>query len=407
MFENKSDMAVLKLYNPILSEATKEQWWLCDEAGTSFKNVDDFIGGIPADDDRIELLLHCDGGEVNEGWAIVDKLRATGKKITATIEGNCASMATVVLLAASERKAHPHASLLIHKPYYPAYTLADAYRADELESLAAALRADEQKMLDFYVERTRADRTELETLMGEDKFIGMERAKELGFIQTIIPAASASAKLQTSAKAAAWRQRKTITNYQNSMAKQTTKGEDKGVLRRALAVLTSALGLEAPAVLGYELNTNSGDTITIDKPEGEDPAVGDPASPDGEHEMPDGTTIVIEDGTITEIREAEEPAQDPDDDAAAALEAANARIAELEAQLEEARANARTDSDKRILNLVAIAGGEKWLAKARSEYRPAARQPSTSSAATVAGAKPMSIVQRRIAEHEAARKKNE
>ncbi len=191
------------------------------------------------------------------------------------------------------------------------------------------------------------------------------------------------------------------------MAKQTTKGEDKGVLRRALAVLTSALGLEAPAVLGYELNTNSGDTITIDKPEGEDPAVGDPASPDGEHEMPDGTTIVIEDGTITEIREAEEPAQDPDDDAAAALEAANARIAELEAQLEEARANARTDSDKRILNLVAIAGGEKWLAKARSEYRPAARQPSTSSAATVAGAKPMSIVQRRIAEHEAARKKNE
>ncbi len=89
-------MATLKLYNPILSEATKECYWFCDEAGTSFKDVDEFINGIPAGDDNIELLLHCDGGEVREGWAIVDKLRSTGKKITATIEGNCASMATVV-----------------------------------------------------------------------------------------------------------------------------------------------------------------------------------------------------------------------------------------------------------------------------------------------------------------------
>jgi ATP-dependent Clp protease protease subunit len=267
-------MATLKLYNPILSEATKECYWFCDEAGTSFKDVDEFINGIPAGDDNIELLLHCDGGEVNEGWAIVDKLRSTGKKITATIEGNCASMATVVLLAASERRAYPHASLLIHKPYYPEYTLADAYRADDLESLAASLRDDEQKMLDFYVERTGADRAELEALMNEDKFIGMERAKELGFIQTIIPAASASAGGPNSAKSAAWKQQNSITNNQNSMATKTTKSEDKSVLRKALAALAVALGLEAPQPVNYELNTESGDTITIDKPDGEDPAVG-------------------------------------------------------------------------------------------------------------------------------------
>lgn len=73
-------MATLKLYNPILSEATKECYWFCDEAGTSFKDVDEFINGIPAGDDNIELLLHCDGGEVNEGWAIVDKLRSHGQE---------------------------------------------------------------------------------------------------------------------------------------------------------------------------------------------------------------------------------------------------------------------------------------------------------------------------------------
>ena len=405
-------MATLKLYNPILSETTKECYWFLDAAGTSFKDVDEFINGIPTGDDNIELLLHCDGGEVNEGWAIVDKLRSTGKKITATIEGNCASMATVVLLAASERKAYPHASLLIHKPYYPEYTLADAYRADDLETLAASLRDDEQKMLDFYVERTGADRAELESLMGEDKFIGMERAKELGFIQMIIPAASATAGGPDSAKAAAWKQQKTITNNQNSMATKTTKGEDKSVLRKALAALAVALGLEAPQPVNYELNTESGDTITIDKPDGEDPAVGDSASPDGEHKMPDGKTIVIEDGKITEIREADDEGGDDDggdNNDSEALAAANTRIAELEAELADARKSAKTTDEKRILNLVAIAGGEAWLVKAKSDYKPAPRQSTTT--ATAGGkkntAKPMSRVQQRIAELEAAQQKTE
>lgn len=398
-------MATLKLYNPILSETTKECYWFCDEAGTSFKDVDAFVNSIPAGDDAIDLLLHCNGGEVREGWAIVDKLRSTGKKITAIIEGDCASMATVVLLAASERKAHPHASLLIHKPYYPEYTLANAYRADELEALAASLREDERKMLDFYVERTGADRAELETLMGEDKFIDMERAKELGFIQTIIPAASASAGGSKSAKAAAWQQ-KTITNNQKSMATKTTKNEDKSILRKAIAALAAAVGLDAPTAVNYELNTESGDTITIDKPDGEDPAVGDSASPDGEHKMPDGKTIVIEGGIITEIREADGEDEDPngggDDPDADALAAANTRIAELEAELAEARKNAKTTDDKRILNLVAIAGGESWLVKAKSDYKPAARQTTTSGKKTPA--QPLSRVQQRIAELEAAHK---
>ena len=142
------------------------------------------------------------------------------------------------------------------------------------------------------------------------------------------------------------------------MATKTTKSEDKSVLRKALAALAVALGLEAPQPVNYELNTESGDTITIDKPDGEDPAVGDSASPDGEHKMPDGKTIVIEDGKITEIRDAEDEGDgggdggdgsgnDPDSDA---LAAANARIAELETELADARKNAKTTDEKRILS---------------------------------------------------------
>ena len=358
--------------------------WLGSD-GVCFKDIDEFLASIAEDDDTIELRLHCEGGSVTEGWAIVDKLRASGKKITATVEGVCASMATVVLLAASERKAYPHASLLIHEPYIPEYTLADAYRAEDLQKLADSLNAETQKILDFYVERTGADRAELEALMQEDKFVDMERAKELGFISEILPALSA--RSHTAKAQAKW------NNHQNS----NNMAEKKNAIAEAWKALGEALGLSQPKAVAYELTTESGDTITIDKPEGEDPAVGDAASPDGEHKMPDGTTIVVVDGVITEIKPAEGNGNNGDNDDE--LAKANARIAELEAELanakaeaESAKAQAKTKEEMEILNLVTIAGGKDWLAQAKSEYKPAKRTASTNASGK------QSLVAQRLAE---------
>lgn len=377
-------MAVLKLYNPIMTEEDAEMMRWLGSDGVCFKDIDEFLASIAEDDDTIDLRLHCEGGSVTEGWAIVDKLRASGKKITATVEGVCASMATVVLLAASERKAYPHASLLIHEPYIPEYTLADAYRAEDLQKLADSLNSETQKILDFYVERTGADRAELEALMQEDKFVDMERAKELGFISEILPALSARSR---TAKA----QAKWNNNHQNF----NNMAENKKKIAEVFAALGEALGLSQPKAVAYTLTTESGDTITIDKPEGEDPAVGDAASPDGEHKMPDGTTIVVVDGVITEIKPAEGNGGSNDDE----LAQANARIAELEAELanakaeaESAKAQAKTKEEMEILNLVTIAGGKEWLAQAKSEYKPAKRTASTNASGK------QSLVAQRLAE---------
>lgn len=371
-------MAILKIYNPIMTEEGVEMMRWLGTDGVCFKDVDEFLASIAEDDDTIELRLHCEGGSVTEGWAIVDKLRASGKKITATVEGVCASMATVVLLAASERKAYPHASLLIHEPYIPEYTLADAYRAEDLQKMADSLNAETQKILDFYVERTGADRAELEALMGEDKFVDMERAKALGFITEILPPLSARSR---SPKAQAkW------NNHQNS----NNMAEKKNAIAEAFAALGEALGLSQPKAVAYELTTESGDTITIDKPEGEEPAEGDAATPNGEHKMPDGTTIVVVDGVITDIK----PAEEEDEE----LAQANARIAELEAELanakaeaESAKAQAKTQEEMEILNLVTIAGGKEWLAQAQSDYKPAKRSAATNS-------EKQSIVAQRLAQ---------
>lgn len=359
---------ILKVYSAIMPEEDRMcmQWMGLD--GVSFNSIDEFIASIPDDDDTIDMRINSPGGVVPEGWAIIDKLRATGKKIIATIEGDAASMAAIVLLAASERKAYKHARLLIHDAYFPEYTLAGAYRKEDLEKLAASLDEDNKRALDFMVERTGADRDTLEELMKEDKFIDMEQAKELGFIHEILEPASASTKPK------AWK--RTQTNSSTDMS-NTNK------IASAFKAIAEALGISVkmeddPAPVGYVLTAQDGTEITIDKPEGEDPAVGDAASPDGEFLMPDGTTIVVADGVITEIRDAK-PEADPepdtkDEEHQKEIEAKDAEIAALQARITELEANQMSADQKAIVAKVTKAGGVAWLDKTlKSNYKPATR----------------------------------
>ena len=360
---------ILKVYSAIMPEEDRMfmQWMGLD--GVSFNSIDEFIASIPDDDDTIDMRINSPGGVVPEGWAIIDKLRATGKKITATIEGDAASMAAIVLLAASERKAYKHARLLIHDAYFPEYTLAGAYRKEDLEKLAASLDEDNQRALDFMVERTGADRDTLAALMKEDKFIDMEQAKELGFIHEILEPASASAKPK------AWK--RSQTNSSTDMSNTNKIASAFKAFAEALGISVKMEDEQAP--VGYVLTAQDGTEINIDKPEGEDPAVGDAASPDGEFLMPDGTTIVVADGVITEIRDAE-PEADPEPDTTdeaheAEIAAKDAEIAALQARITELEANQMSDEQKAILAKVEKAGGKAWLDKAtKSNYKPEQRQ---------------------------------
>lgn len=334
-------------------------------SGVSFKSIDEFIASIPENDDTIDLRLNCDGGDCLEGWAIIDKLQATGKKIIATIEGHAASMASLILLAASERKGYKHAQLLIHKPYFPAYTLADAYRAEDLEKLTEQLKAETARALDFMVERTGADRATLEALMNEDKFVDMEKAKELGFVHEILEPLSASARR-------GWK-RTTATHKTTDMSKENKLASAFKAIAEALGLSVKMEAEEAP--VAFVLTAQDGTEINIDKPEGEDPAVGDAATPDGEFLMPDGTTIVIADGVITEIRDAEvESETEPETEEAPEESAKDAEIAALQARIAELEAAQMSDDQKDILAKVDKAGGKAWLDKTlRSGYTPAQR----------------------------------
>lgn len=376
----KYTMAVLKIYNDIQTENEKNSCkYLGVAEGVCFKDVDEFCESIPDDDNAIDVRLHCDGGSVVEGWSIYDRLRATGKEITCTVEGNAASMATIIMMAAprERRRAYKSALICVHNPWVPGYALGDTLTSSELEKAATDLKDTQEKMLNLYVGRCECDRDEMQALMDEDKYIGVERAKELGLIGEII--APASAKKQGLV-------------FNNKKSKKMAKEKDEKVevkaslLDRALA----RLGLKNIDELakGMDLSTSDGQTLTVEREEGE-PQVGDKASPDGTFVMPDGKTIIVKDGVISDIQTTSSGSEEEEE--GSELEK---RVAELESEVKElqeklensenarkqAEAMAKTQEDLRILNAVKIAGGEKALAKISSDYKPAPRKPEGANA---------------------------
>lgn len=387
-------MATLKIYNDIQSENQKAVASFFGEAqGVCFKDIDAFCDGLSAEDEDIDIRLHCDGGSVTEGWAIYDRLRATGKRITATVEGNCASMATVVLMAAPKerRRAYQSAHICVHNPWMCPWALGDAVTADDLQKYANDLRAEQSKMVDLYVERCGCDREEIQSLMDEDKYIDTERALELGIIGEIAAPLSAKKKDFSESK-------------KHSMNEKTSEMDENKVEVKASVLdrILAKLGLkslddfkEDEPMQGMDLSTADGSTLTVDREEGS-PEVGDTARPDGEHLMPDGTTIVVENGVIAEVRPKEEAPEGVDasdeqkgedvetelDDRDEEEQRLRERIAELEKEneelrqrLNEAESNAYKKDDLRILNAVKMAGGEKALAQIASTYKPEGRQP--------------------------------
>lgn len=339
----------------------------------AFSDIDQFIASVPVDDDKIDLTINCRGGMTDTALAMYDALRATGKTISAEVIGECSSSATLLLLSARAdlRKAHPNATILIHNPYISGFVEGDA---KQVGNIADSLQDVQDKFLDIYVERTGSDRETLQAIMDEGKPMSVERAKELGFISDIIPPISA----------------------QNKNPKINNKMTLKERIFLALA-----------KVFGMSLETADGKTLELEKESGE-PIVGDKVtSEDGEYLMPDGSTIVVEGGTITEIRPAKEEADeadaergeegegndtDPDNndetdsEKDAEIDRLKAEIAEKDAEidrlkkeLEDAKAQAKSDSESKILSMVETAGGIAWLKGVQSQGKVDKRDAATSN----------------------------
>lgn len=387
-------MAKLKIYNQIVNEEDKvflQDW--CGTDGICYKDIPEFLDSMEEGDNEIDIRLHCPGGDCIEGWAIYDALRNSGKTISATIEGECSSMATIILLAAPKERrfGFENARMCIHNPAVAWLDLWSDERltADEIKNLKAKLTAQEislieeqNKILNLYVERTGADREELQSLMNEDKYVDMARAAKLGFIASTLAPNTDNKKKHKSSKS-------------SKMAKEQIKIENRIV--KKLLSMAGIAKIEDVQILDQKITAADGNEFTVEREDG-DPQVGDKAYPNGTYVLEDGTTIVVADEVIESITPADNGEGEGGDGngegdgsndlkaqvdnltqqvadlteqvntltsekEALATDKANleSKVTDLEAKVAALEPEAKTDEEKAILDVVNKAGGKAWL----------------------------------------------
>ena len=271
-------MIEVKLHNPVANESRAWMyWWDGYEGVFSLEFVQSLFKNNPAEMD-FKFNIHCPGGEVQEGLAIYDCLRTSGKNIYMNIEGDCHSMAVALLLAAPKenRSANPNCTALIHKVYGCAYS----GTADELEAQAAETRMLQNKILDIYADRTDMSREELEAIMNKQIAHNASELLQWGFISKI---------------------NSYNTNYQHTnkivMNIKKLKEDAATLMNRIQSVLGGA------AATNFEFVDADGAVLFTTEGESDALEVGMTASPDGTFTIADGRTVVIEGGKIVRIDE--------------------------------------------------------------------------------------------------------
>lgn len=102
-------IATIRMYGPIDSWGG---YW-----GISTKDVSGVLDSLPDSVSQINLRINSPGGEVFEGIAILNLLRAHKAKVTAVVDGLAASAASIIAAGCDETVMSPGTQMMIHSPW--------------------------------------------------------------------------------------------------------------------------------------------------------------------------------------------------------------------------------------------------------------------------------------------------
>jgi ATP-dependent Clp endopeptidase proteolytic subunit ClpP len=161
---------------------------------------------------RVHLRINSVGGSVVEGAAIYNALRRHKGGLVVHIDALAASMASVIAMAGDETLIAGNALVMIHNPW--GMTMGDA---DELRKEADILDKLKKTLVNAYTRKTGRDAEEIARMMDEETWLDATEAVALGFADAVEDDLEAAASITPEAA------RARFDNFQNSMARKTTK----------------------------------------------------------------------------------------------------------------------------------------------------------------------------------------
>lgn len=161
-----------------------------DEIGSWGVSAKQFMADLKAHPANlpVNISLHSPGGEVLDGLAIYNTLKARTAPVSVKIEGLAASMASVIAMAGSTITMPRNAYLMIHNPSGMAF--GDSADMRELADLLDKLQGS---LVNAYESRTGLPRAEIISLMEAETWMDGDDALARGFIDSVTDEVALSA----------------------------------------------------------------------------------------------------------------------------------------------------------------------------------------------------------------------
>lgn len=167
-----------------------------DGQRTGAMDVAQAVAALPDTCTAIEVHINSYGGEVAEGVAIYNALRASGREVTTVCDGFACSIASVVFMAGSRRVMRPASMLMLHNPSMGGYGTSAQLRkqADDLDEIAKLSKA-------AYLREWTEAPEELDAMMDAETWVAPDRAVELGLATEQADPTDGDAPTQSAAQA--------------------------------------------------------------------------------------------------------------------------------------------------------------------------------------------------------------
>lgn len=128
----------------------------------------------------ITIRINSNGGDVFEGFAIYNILRAYPGFKTVYVDGLAASIASVIAFSGDKVIMNKASMMMIHNASSICIGM-----AKDMENMADALRQIDDVIVSVYMTRSRLTKDEIVELMAQEKFLKPEECLEYGFADEI------------------------------------------------------------------------------------------------------------------------------------------------------------------------------------------------------------------------------
>ena len=170
VINNAAEVSTIDIFGEI------GEGWL--DEGVTMDSINNQLSEITSKD--VTINISSLGGDVNHALAIYDLLKMNGAKVTANIIGMTASAGTIIALGADEVNMSENAMFLVHNVWTSVQG-----NASDMREKAEELDKFDDRLVNIYKKKTGKKKSEILSLMEDEKWINGKEAKAFGFVDNV------------------------------------------------------------------------------------------------------------------------------------------------------------------------------------------------------------------------------